>query len=56
MEKFQDEGYLYFKGDQLNRDKTDVLLVDDIKQFLLKEEESLIVRTLFWHTARKFTM
>ena len=40
MEKFQDEGYLYFKGEQLNRTKNDVLLVDDIKQYLLKEYAS----------------
>lgn len=34
MELFQDEGYQYVSGSQLNREKSEVLLEDDIKSYL----------------------
>lgn len=36
MELFQEEGYQYVSGDQINREKSDVLLEDDIRSYLLK--------------------
>lgn len=35
MELFQDEGYLYLKGEQIHRERSDVLLADDLRQYLL---------------------
>ena len=32
MELFQDEGYLYLQGDKIHRERSEVLLVDDLKQ------------------------
>lgn len=34
MELFQDEGYLYLQGDKIHRERSEVLLVDDLKQYL----------------------
>ena len=35
MELFQDEGYLYLSGEQLHRERSEVLLMDDLRQYLL---------------------
>lgn len=34
MELFQDEGYTHLTGDQIHREKSEVLLIDDIRQYL----------------------
>lgn len=34
MELFQDEGYSYLSGDKIHRERSEVLLVDDLKQYL----------------------
>lgn len=34
MELFKDNEYIYLSGEQIHREKCDVLLVDDLKQFL----------------------
>lgn len=34
MELFKDEGYIYLSGDQIHRERTEVLLTDDLKQYL----------------------
>lgn len=34
MELFKDEGYNYISGEHLHRERTEVLLVDDLKQYL----------------------
>lgn len=34
MELFKDNEYIYLSGEQIHREKSDVLLVDDLKQFL----------------------
>src|SRR5574344_1493102 len=34
MELFKDNEYIYLLGEQIHREKSDVLLVDDLKQFL----------------------
>ena len=34
MELLQDEGYSYISGDTLSRDLSDVLLTDDLRQYL----------------------
>lgn len=34
MELFQDEGYIHLTGDQIHREKSEVLLIDDIRQYL----------------------
>ena len=34
MELFKDEGYTYVSGDQIHRERTEVLLTDDLKQYL----------------------
>jgi type I restriction enzyme R subunit len=34
MEMFQDVGYSYIKGDQIHREKSDVLIEDDLRLFL----------------------
>ena len=34
MELFQDEGYLYISGDKIHRERSEVLLIDDLKQYL----------------------
>lgn len=35
MELFQDEGYTYVSGDKIHRERTEVLLANDLKQYLL---------------------
>lgn len=35
MELFQDEGYLYMSGEQIHRERSEVLLTDDLRQYLL---------------------
>lgn len=35
MELFQDEGYLYMNGEQIHRERSEVLLTDDLRQYLL---------------------
>ena len=37
MQLFQDEGYIYVQGDQLHRERSEVLLVEDIKKYLLNK-------------------
>ena len=54
MELFKDEGYTYVSGDQIHRERTEVLLTDDLKQYLYNryakdgitpsEEDSVILR------------
>lgn len=34
MELFQDEGYTHLTGNQIHREKSEVLLIDDIRQYL----------------------
>lgn len=34
MELFKDEGYAYVSGNQIHRERTEVLLTDDLKQYL----------------------
>ena len=34
MQLFKDEGYTYVSGDQIHRERTEVLLIDDLKQYL----------------------
>ena len=34
MELFQDEGYLYMNGEQIHRERSEVLLTDDLRQYL----------------------
>jgi type I restriction enzyme R subunit len=34
MELFQDEGYTYINGGQIHRERSEVLLIDDLKQYL----------------------
>ena len=34
MQLFKDEGYTYVSGDQIHRERTEVLLTDDLKQYL----------------------
>ena len=35
MELFQDEGYLYMNGEQIHRERSEVLLTDDLRQYIL---------------------
>ena len=35
MDLFQDEGYLYMNGEQIHRERSEVLLTDDLRQYLL---------------------
>ena len=35
MDLFQDEGYLYLNGEQIHRERSEVLLTDDLRQYLL---------------------
>lgn len=35
MELFQDEGYFYLNGEQIHRERSEVLLMDDLRQYLL---------------------
>ena len=34
MQLFKEQGYAYLSGDQIHRERTEVLLVDDLKQYL----------------------
>lgn len=34
MQLFQEEGYTYLNGDKIHKDRSEVLLVDDLKQYL----------------------
>ena len=34
MELFKEQGYLYLNGNQIHRERTEVLLIDDLKQYL----------------------
>ena len=34
MELFKEEGYIYLHGSQIQRTKTEVLLIDDLRQYL----------------------
>ena len=34
MELFKDEGYIHLNGGQIHRERTEVLLSDDLKQYL----------------------
>lgn len=35
MELFQDEGYIYLNGEQIRRERSEVLLIDDLRKYLL---------------------
>ena len=35
MELFQDENYIYLNGGQIHRERSEVLLVDDLREYLL---------------------
>ena len=35
MELFQDEGYIYLNGEQIHRERSEVLLTEDLRQYLL---------------------
>lgn len=37
MELFKDNGYIYLSGEHIHREKSEVLLVDDLKQFLFSK-------------------
>lgn len=34
MELFKDEGYIHLNGSQIHRERTEVLLQEDLKQYL----------------------
>ena len=34
MELFQDEGYLYLNGEQIHRERSEVLLTDELRNIL----------------------
>lgn len=34
MELFQDEGYIYLNGEQIHRERSEVLLIDDLRKYL----------------------
>ena len=34
MQLFKEQGYTYISGDQIHRERTEVLLADDLKQYL----------------------
>ena len=34
MKLFKDEGYIYLAGEQIHRERTEVLLADDLRQYL----------------------
>lgn len=34
MELFKEQGYIYLNGSQIHRERTEVLLMDDLKQYL----------------------
>ena len=40
MELFQDEGYIYLNGEQIHRERSEVLLIDDLRKYLLKDRKS----------------
>lgn len=40
MELFEDEQYTYLSGNNIHREKTDVLIVDDMKQYLVERYSS----------------
>ena len=54
MELFQDEGYIYLNGEQIHRERSEVLLVGDLRKYLLSryaadgltssEADSIILR------------
>lgn len=35
MDLFQDEGYIYLDGEQIHRERSEVLLIDDLRKYLL---------------------
>ena len=35
MDLFQDEGYVYLNGEQIHRERSEVLLIDDLRKSLL---------------------
>ena len=34
MDLFQDEGYIYLNGEQIHRERSEVLLIDDLRKYL----------------------
>ena len=40
MELFQDEGYIYLNGEQIHRERSEVLLIDDLRKYLLNRYAS----------------
>ena len=58
MELFQDEGYVYLNGEQIHRERSEVLLIDDLRKSLLNryaaegltasEVDSIILRLVYF--------
>ena len=42
MQLFQDQKYEYMSGDKIHRERTEVLLVDDLKQYLYSRYAQLV--------------
>lgn len=40
MELFQDEKYQYLNGEQIHRERSEVLLIDDLRQYLFNRYSS----------------
>ena len=40
MDLFQDEGYVYLNGEQIHRERSEVLLIDDLRKYLLNRYAS----------------
>lgn len=40
MDLFQDEGYIYLNGEQIHRERSEVLLIDDLRKYLLNRYAS----------------
>lgn len=48
MELFKDEEYTYVSGDQIHRERTEVLLTDDLKQYLYDRYARMASRRVRW--------
>ena len=48
MELFKDEGYTYVSGDQIHRERTEVLLTDDLKQYLYIAMRKMVSHRVRW--------
>ena len=45
MQLFKEEGYEYISGEQIHRERTDVLLTDDLKQYLYARYAKYVINT-----------